>query len=50
MWSCTNDTDLVNDTPAKLDGLAEAATDSLISQYGRDSAKRSYFQTAKLNL
>lgn len=50
MWSCTNYTDLVNDTPAKLDGLAEAATDSLISQYGRDSAKRSYFQTAKLNL
>ena len=50
MWSCTKYGDLANYTPANLDELGEAAIDSLISQYGDHRTKRSYFQTAKLNL
>ena len=50
MWSCTKYSDLANHTPANLRDLGEAATDSLISQYGDHRTKRSYFQTAKLNL
>lgn len=50
MWSCTKYSDLANYTPTNLDDLAEAATDSLISQYGDLRTKRSYFETAKLNL
>jgi hypothetical protein len=50
MWSCTKYSNLANYTPANLDELGEAATDSLISQNGDRRTKRSYFQTAKLNL
>jgi len=50
MWRCTKYGDLANYTPANLDDLTEAATDSLISQYGDHRTKRSYFQTAMLNL
>jgi len=50
MWSCTKYGDLANYTPANLADLGEAATDSLISQYGDHRTKRSYLQTAKLNL
>ena len=50
MWSCTKYSDLANYTPANLHDLSEAATDSLISQNGDQRTKRSYFQTAKLNL
>jgi transposase len=50
MWSCTKYSDLANYTPANLDELAEAATDSLISQNGDRRTKRSYFHTAKLSL
>lgn len=50
MWSCTKYGDLANYTPANLHDLGEAATDSLISQYSDHRTKRSYFQTAKLNL
>ena len=50
MWSCTKYGDLANFIPDGLDDLAEAVVDSLISQYGDHSIKRSYFQTAKLKL
>lgn len=50
MWSCTKYGDLANYIPDNLPELREAVVDSLISQYGDYSIKRSYFKTAKLNL
>lgn len=50
MWSCTKYSDLANYVPDNLDDLAEAATTSLISQYGDTRTRRSYFSTAKLNI
>jgi putative transposase len=50
MWSCTKYGDLANFIPDDLHDLEEAVVDSLISQFGDHSIKRSYFQTAKLTL
>jgi transposase len=50
MWSCTKYGDLANYIPETIDELGEVVVDSLISQYGDHSIKRSYFKTAKLNL
>jgi transposase len=50
MWSCTKYGDLANYIPDNLPELGEAVVDSLISQYGDYSIKRSYFKTAKLKL
>ena len=50
MWSCTKYGDLANFIPDDLQDLEEAIVDSFISQFGNHSVKRSYFETAKLNL
>jgi transposase len=50
MWSCTKYGDLANFIPDDLHDLEEAIVDSFISQFGNHSVKRSYFETAKLNL
>ena len=48
IWSCTKYGDLANYVPGDLDDLEDAVLDSLISQSGHPSTKRSYFKTAKL--
>lgn len=50
MWSCTKHGDLANYTPDDLYELGDAVVDSLIRQYQNPHIKRSYFQTARLDL
>jgi transposase len=50
MWSCTKYGDLANYTPENLYDLGEAVGDSLLRQYADQRIKRSYFQSARLEL
>jgi hypothetical protein len=50
MRSCTKYGDLANYVPGDLEELEDAAIDSLISQYGHNPTKHSYFKTAKLTI
>jgi transposase len=50
MWSCTKYGDLANYTPLDLWNLGEEVGNSFVRQYHNAKIKRSYFQTAELNL
>jgi len=50
MWSSTKYGDLANYTPDDLFELGGEIGDSFVRQYRDSAIKRSYFQTAKLEL
>jgi len=50
LWSCTKYGDLANFTPDNLDDLGNEIGDSFARQSQNSALKKSYFQTAKLQL